>query len=227
MRPCSHANSVSGSEEFKVERAFETAGGAGRRIGAGQADRVAPGARKSSRSMVQDLASACKSAARFCSGRPPSMICSELNSICAGIGACGSRAISARSPGSNRIGSAACPCPSYHCLGEELVGVELPRRQHRMKQRRGAEADIAQPGEFQRRVVGAVVRLDLFEPRGGWIGLDLGRYPPRRRTRRGRLSPSARPEPIGSPYLRSAARGPRSGARLRGRPTRRARRDRG
>ena len=36
------------------------------------------------------------------------MICSALNSICAGIGAvCGIAAISARNPGNNRTGSAA------------------------------------------------------------------------------------------------------------------------
>jgi hypothetical protein len=57
--------------------------------------------------MLQDLPSLRRSAARFCTGRPPSMICSELNSICAGIGGSAMSVISARNPGSNRSGSAA------------------------------------------------------------------------------------------------------------------------
>ena len=99
----------------------------------------------------------------FCSGRPPSMICSELNSIFAGIGGCGIAATSARRPGNNRTGSALFVVLVVVC-GDELVGIELPRRQHGVEQRLRAEIDLGQADEFQRALLRAVARLELFEP---------------------------------------------------------------
>ena len=102
------------------------------------------------------------------------MICSALNSICACNGVvCGIAAISARNPGNNRTGSAAL-LP----LGGEFVGVELLRRQRGAQQRRRAEADVAGARQSQRAVFRAVGGLDLLQPRGGRIGLDLGGDPP-------------------------------------------------
>ena len=65
-------------------------------------------------------------------------------------------------------------------LGDKLVGIELPRRQHGMKQRRGTKANVPEACELQRALFGTVAGLDLFEPRGGRIGLDPGRHPPGR-----------------------------------------------
>ena len=96
------------------------------------------------------------------------MICSALNSICVGIGACGNpgdqRAQAGQQP--QRLGGAVV-------LGGEPVGIELPRRERGVQQRRGAEADVARACEFQRALLGAIAGLELFEPRGGRIGLDL------------------------------------------------------
>ena len=174
LRPCSQVISASGSDNSTLSAALETV----RRRALAPAPLsdtcVVPGARKSSRWTVQDFASLCSSAAMSCSGRPPSMICSELNSICAGIGsmrdACHHRP--QRRQHAHRLGGIV--------LGDKLVGIELPRRQRRAQQRRRAEADVADAGKFQRTILGAVARLDLFEPRAGLIGLDLGRDPPRR-----------------------------------------------
>ena len=74
------------------------------------------------------------------------------------------------------------------------------------------------PANFSAVSSGAVARLELLELRGGRIGLDLGRYPPRRRAPH-RPWPSARAEPPGATRPRSAARAPRSSARHRDRPT--------
>ncbi len=131
----------------------------------------------------------------FCSGRPPSMICSELSSTFAGIGGCGSAATNARRPGSSRTGSAAlvvlvvlvvfAALVVLVVVGrDEPVGIELPRRKHRVKQRLRAEIDLGEAGEFQRAVVGAIARLELLEPGAGGVGLDFGEDPPRRRNRR-------------------------------------------
>ena len=110
---------------------------------------------------------ACNSAATSCTGRPPSMIWSDENSTCTGIGSCGMPDSSARTAGSTRTGSRVV-------LGDEAVGVELPRRQRRAQQRRRAEARIAGAGKPQRALLGTVAHLDLVEPRRGVIGLDLG-----------------------------------------------------
>src|SRR5882757_11219345 len=65
-------------------------------------------------------------------------------------------------------------------LGYKLVSIELPRRQHGMKQRRGTKANVPEACELQRTLFGTVAGLELFEPRSGRIRLDPGRYPPRR-----------------------------------------------
>ena len=81
-----------------------------------------------------------------------------------------------RRPGADRFGGIivlAVP-------GDELVGIELSRRQRRAQQRRRAEADVAGAGKFQRALLGAIGHLDLFEPGRGVIGLDLRRDAPRR-----------------------------------------------
>ncbi len=65
-------------------------------------------------------------------------------------------------------------------LGQEAVGVELSRRHGRAKQRRGAEPDIADAGEFQRAFVGAVTRIDLLELCRGVVRPHLCADPPGR-----------------------------------------------
>ncbi|MHC2745411.1 hypothetical protein ACVIWV_000865 [Bradyrhizobium diazoefficiens] len=133
-----------------------------------------PGARSSSRWKVQDRPSVLSSAAMFWSGRPPSMIWSELNSICAGIGACGIAARPARSAGRMRSGLGVV-------LAGQLVGIDLARRQHRAQQRRGAEPEIADAADFQRIVLGAKACVDLVELGAGGIGLEFcGELPGRR-----------------------------------------------
>src|SRR6202043_3999491 len=59
-------------------------------------------------------------------------------------------------------------------------GVELPRRERGTEQRVCPEANVACANKFERALVNAVARLDLFEPCCGWIGLDPGRDPPGR-----------------------------------------------
>ena len=107
---------------------------------------VVPGARKSSRSTLQDSASPCRSAAKFCSGRPPSMICSAAEFDLRRDRRLRDRGNqrAQRRQQSRRLGSrCSSPWPA------KLVGIELPRRQRRMQQRRGAEAeDRRAPASF-------------------------------------------------------------------------------
>ena len=63
-------------------------------------------------------------------------------------------------------------------LGEEPVGIELARGQRRTQQRRRTKTDVAVACKFQRALLGAKARLDLFEPRCRIIGFDLRRDPP-------------------------------------------------
>ena len=59
-------------------------------------------------------------------------------------------------------------------LCQKLVGIELTRGQHCMQQRRGAEPDVADAGEFQRAIFRAVTCLELFEPGAGGSGSNGG-----------------------------------------------------
>ena len=91
--------------------------------------------------MVQDPVSLSSPAVRFCTGRPPSMICSALNSIFAGIGNCGMPAISARKAGTTRSGSellslvslaanlsaSSCRAESTACSSGEAPKLTSPR----------------------------------------------------------------------------------------------------
>ena len=92
---------------FDAERAVEIGRTEPARLAAGQRHQRGAGGAKIQPVEGPGPASLCRSAARFCSGRPPSMICSALNSICAGIGACGIIAPAARAtPATSRSGSA-------------------------------------------------------------------------------------------------------------------------
>ena len=63
-------------------------------------------------------------------------------------------------------------------FGDRPVDVELPCRQGGTQKRRRTEAKIDNTGGLQRGLLAAIAGLNLLEPRGRRIGLDLGRYFP-------------------------------------------------
>ena len=66
-------------------------------------------------------------------------------------------------------------------FGKKFVGIELARRQRRAQQRRRPEAQLAIAREFQRTLFRTKNHFERVKPRGGGIGLDLGRDAPGRR----------------------------------------------
>ena len=96
-------------------------------------------------------------------------------------------------------------------LGGKLVGVELARGKYSMKHRRGAEANIALAGKFQRRLIGAIAGFKLLELGRGRIGLDPGRYSPRRR--RDFVAGAVRPAALGPAEAASVTAPSKRGAR--------------
>ena len=133
---------------------------------------VPPGARSARRSIAQRSGRLRSSAARFCTARPPSMICStasvELRRHRRRRGG-DQEASQFRQP--SGIGVAA--------LLQQPIEIELPRRKLGAELRRRAEPRFGRSGEAQRRRLGAEAGLDLIEPRAGGIGLDLAGQPPR------------------------------------------------
>ena len=108
LRPCNQASSASGSAQsmLSVPAKLPCADDFGLLV---KETWVVPGARMSKRSIAQDALSPRMASDTFCSGRPPSMICSVLASILVLIGARGISAIAASSADSIRDGAATLP----------------------------------------------------------------------------------------------------------------------